>query len=304
MPLPPLCYKIAFYFLVKLCVCLILIPNHAHALKKQVLLLHSYDKTHPWTDNILDGMLSVLNESQLDLEIYVEYMDGKRHPPEISFLYLEDLYLRKYGKTSFDIILLSDNNALKFIVSRRHRLFSDVPIVFCGVNNFHNNLLAGQTGITGIAEKIDISGTIALAQAILPTVQKFVVVNDETPTGRSIQIEFEQVVSRLPDKRLTFETWNDISAGDLQARLGELGPGSAVLIFTFHRDKKGQWFSIPEYLKLITDSSKVPSFSFWDHYLGQGILGGVVVSGEQESPLPTASPETGQSIVPCSFSEP
>jgi PAS domain S-box-containing protein len=274
--------KLTIFFLLNLSICLMMMPGHACAAKKQVLILHSYDHGGPWTDNVMQGMLSILDHSGMDLEIHVEYMDTKRHLPEDSFSYLENFYRQKYGQTAFDAILLSDNNALTFILSRRHKLFPDVPVVFCGINNFNKDLLGDQTGITGITEDIDIKGTIALACRILPSIQKFIVINDRTPTGRANLEKFEHAVSNLPAAKVSFELWNDITASDLQERLTGLSPDSAVLVFTFHRDKNGQWFSIPEYWTLIRESCRSPIFSFWDNDLGHGVLGGVMVYGEEQ----------------------
>ncbi len=280
-PIRPISKKMIF-FLLNLSICLMMMPGHASATKKQVLILHSYDQGRSWTDNVMHGMLSILNNSGMDLEIHVEYMDTKRHPPDDSFAYLENFYRQKYEQTAFDVILLSDNNALTFILSRRHKLFPDVPVVFCGINNFNKDLLGEQTGITSITEDIDIKGTIALACRILPSIQKFIVINDRTPTGRANLEKFEQAVSNLPAAKVSFELWNDITATELQERLTGLSPDSAVLVFTFHRDKNGQWFSIPEYWTLIRESCRSPIFSFWDNDLGHGVLGGVMVYGEEQ----------------------
>jgi hypothetical protein len=88
---------------------------------------------------------------------------------------------RIHGQTALDIILFSDNNNLIFSLSRCDRLFPDVPVIFCSINNFNRDLLGKKTGIS---EDIDIKGTIALASFIIASIQKFIVINDRTPTGQ------------------------------------------------------------------------------------------------------------------------
>jgi PAS domain S-box-containing protein len=278
----PTLSKLTIFLLLDLFVCLIVMPSHSSATKKQVLILHSYNQGSSWTDKVMHGMLSALKNSGMDLEINVEYMDTKRHPPKESFTYLGNFYRQKYGKTAFDIILLSDNNALTFILSRRDKLFPDVPVVLCGINNFSKELLGDQTGITGITEEIDVKGTIAFATRIMPSIQKFIVINDRTPTGRANLEKFRHAVSNLPTANISFELLDDITAADLRERLTRLPPDSGVLVFTFHRDKSGQSFSIPEYWGLIRNSCRSPIFSFWDSDLGRGVLGGVMVYGEEQ----------------------
>ncbi len=261
------------------CLGVLLTPCRAPGAVRQALILHSYHQGLSWTDNIMAGMASVLDDADADLEVHVEYMDTKRHSPAEAFPYLEALYRQKYGQISFDVILLSDNNALTFILSRRDRLFPGVPVVFCGINNFSKDMLEGRTDVTGAVEEIDIRATIDMARRLLPGVRQFAVVNDRTPTGLANLEKFEQTVAALHDDAPGFALLDDISAPNLKMRLARLPSDAALLVFTFHRDREGRWFSIPEYLTLIRESCRVPVFSFWEHYMGQGVLGGVMVNG-------------------------
>ncbi len=251
----------------------------------RVLVIHSYHKGFAWTDNIARGMDAVLTHSGLEPEIYVEYMDTKRFPPEASFAYLEEMFRRKYQRIAFDVILLSDNNALTFALSRRDALFPDVPIVFCGVNNFYMALLDGQPAITGVAEEIDVAGTISLALRILPGIKQFVVVNDRTPTGRENLKKFQEAAAEFSDRSVSFEVLDNLTAAELQSRLSGLPADAAALVFTFHRTRDGQWLSMAEYLRLIRESCPVPIFSFWSHYLGHYVVGGVMVDGEAQGKI-------------------
>lgn len=274
---------ILFFATVVAALCLA-IPGACLAGLQKVLILHSYHQGLSWTDNLTGGMMPVL-EGGDDLEIHVEYMDTKRHPPKDSFGFLEALYRDKYGSTRFDVILLSDNNALSFVVSRRETLFAGVPVVFCGINNYKAGLLRGYRDITGVTEDIDVAGTIRLARRLLPGLRNLVVVNDQTPTGLANQEKFQAAVNGGAGAGVSFEVWNDLTAKDLEKKLAGLADDSAVLLFTFHRDKAGQWFSIPEYLMLITEASTVPVFSFWDNYIGQGVMGGMMVYGNEQGRL-------------------
>jgi two-component system cell cycle sensor histidine kinase/response regulator CckA len=168
---------------------------------------------------------------------------------------------------------------LEFILSRRDKLFPEVPIVFCGINDFRAEQLYGQSGITGVNEEIDIKGTIALASRILPNIQKFLVISDRTPTGLANRRKFEETLSGFSNKAPVFELLDDLTVADLQKHLGRLSSDSAVLFFTFQRDKDGRLFPPPEYFKLVVESCNVPVFSFWETDLPYGVMGGVMVSG-------------------------
>ncbi len=251
--------------------------------EQKVLVLHSYDSAMAWTKSIQEGIESVFNKSGIVVEMHVEYMDTIRHRTKESFGYLEDLYRKKYGRTSFDVILLSDNNALNFMLSRREKLFPGVPIVFCGVNDFRVEQLHGQTGITGINEAIDIRGTIELASRIMPDIRKFLVISDRTAAGLANRRKFEQILSHFSNKTPSFELLDDLTTTDLQKQLGELSSDSAVLLFMFRRDSDGRIFTPPEYFSMVVEGCSVPVFTFWyETSLGTGVMGGVMVSGSAQ----------------------
>ena len=41
----------------------------------------------------------------------------------------------------FDLIIVSDNNAFDFMFTYHKTLFKDIPVLFCGINNFDKALL-------------------------------------------------------------------------------------------------------------------------------------------------------------------
>ena len=52
-------------------------PSHAHSYAqdnpgKKVLILNSYHRAFEWTDKIVQGIISVLETEEQDIEIYVE----------------------------------------------------------------------------------------------------------------------------------------------------------------------------------------------------------------------------------------
>lgn len=268
-----------------LCLCtffVLLLPSFACGNeKKEILLLHSYHQDLPWTDNITQGIQSVLEGSGLKYELHIEYMDTKRHAPENMFSALEDLYNKKYQQIPFDLIIAADNNALDFLLSRRESLFPEVPIVFCGINNFNDSLLAGQNNITGVVEDIDVKGTLTLILRLLPATKQIVVINDLTPTGKANQQKFFEAAQAFTE-RVTFRELVNVSTDQLKGTLRNLPDETVLLVFTFHLDRDGIWYSIQDYLTLIRENSAVPAFAFWDHYLGQGIVGGLMVSGHAQ----------------------
>ena len=245
---------------------------------KRVLVLHSYHQGFLWTDKVDEGISSVFKNENIPIELFVEYMDSKRQSVNQISPFLKQLYQKKYQFKKLDVIILSDNNALDFLLSNREELFPDVPIVFCGINNFNSAMLGNHKAITGIAEDISIRETIQLALRLHPETKQIVVVNDKTETGLQNKIKFQNTVTEFNEK-IEFVQLDNISIKKLQERLSKLSGNRLVLLFTFHRDQEGRQFSMNDYFSEITPYCKVPIYSFWEHYMGLGITGGVLING-------------------------
>lgn len=248
---------------------------------RNILLLHSYHKGLAWTDQITDGVRTVLDTCALDYELHIEYMDSKRRPPATIFPILQELYQTKYQESQPDVIILADNNALSFVLERREVLFPGAPIVFCGINNFKDSLLVGQANITGVAEEINVKQNLEMILDLWPNTKQIVVINDRTPTGILNQQKFEASAKDFSD-RLAIRELVDVSVTELSDSLKSLPQDAAVIVFTFHWDRDRHHYSIADYLALIDDNCNLPLFSFWEHYLGQGITGGKVINGRTQ----------------------
>ena len=244
--------------------------------KRKVLLLHSYHAGYKWTDDITTSVREVFGSSG-NIDLYVEYLDTKRQishtnqDSEILFL------LRRYGNLNLDAVLCADNNALDFLLRTREILFPGLPVVFCGINSFHQRLLQGQNNITGVVEAVDIRKTIDLMLSLHPKTSRIIVLNDETVEGHGIHNEalivssyFTSIQWYLPSLMTIEELVTEISA---------LQQGDLVLLGSFSRDFDGRHIEYDDIAKLVTGSSKVPVYGLWDFYLGYGIVGGRLASG-------------------------
>lgn len=169
----------------------------AMAGKTNVLILNSYENGYAWSDKIVEGIRAVFSESGVSIELQVEYMDSKRYRGEAVEETLLALYRHKLTFFRPDIVIASDNNAFRFAVTHRQALFPEVPLVFCGVNNYTPELLQGQAKITGVAESVDISGNINIALKLHPTRNRIVVITDSSATGVAVSSEIRKA---YPDR--------------------------------------------------------------------------------------------------------
>ena len=247
-------------------------------LARKILVIHSYHQGFTWTDNVMAGIEAVFEESDLHVELFVEYIDTKRHEPEKVFPYLEEIYKFKYQNNQPDVIILSDNNALNFLLASRERLFPGVPVVFCGINNFDDSLIAGKEQITGVAEDFDLKGTIELALRLHPRTKRIAAISDITPTGVINLERVRQTMLQFKDA-VEFMELAKLSVDELKEALRGLPSNTVLLKLSFYRDRKGKFFCEKESTHILTESCDLPIYSLWDWTIAHGVLGGMVING-------------------------
>lgn len=250
--------------------------------KAHVLLLNSYHYGLSWTDSETQGIREVLEKSGLSIELHVEYMDTKRLADEVHFKNLRQLLNYKYRNTQFSSILVADNDAFNFIRQYRNEaIFTGVPVIFAGVNFFHQDMLAGLSGFTGVAESFEAGQTVAVMQRLHPGVRRIIVIIDATTTGEAIQKEMAPMLAPYADQ-IHFEFWNKTSLEQLRARLPDLKKDALVLLMPYSRDSLGKFISFPDIAALVAGYSPVPVYSTYEFYMGYGVVGGRLTLGEAQ----------------------
>jgi len=213
--------------------------------KKEVLVLNSYHPGYSWSDGIMDGIKSVFKNTDINYDIHFEYMDTKRNAPETLFPALATLLHIKYATRHLDVVITADNNALDFVLSYRNSLFPECPVVFCGINDFADSLIAGQDRITGIVEDANIKGTFRVALTLHPNTRRIIVVHDITETGLAMVNGIRTIIPLFRD-RIQFEFWEDLSIAELQNNLRALPDDCIVFLPSFFRNSEGVFLSEEE----------------------------------------------------------
>jgi PAS domain S-box-containing protein len=247
---------------------------------RNALILHAYHVGYAWTDNIQEGILSVLEEED-GLNLFVEHMDTKRSMSDAYLQRLSDIYAEKYADVDLDVIISSDDNALNFLLARRDELFTGVPIVFCGINNFTDSRIAGHRGITGVVEDNDVRANVELIRTLHPEAQRIAVVYDQTTSGLAI-LERLEAVEADQDDRVEFVHLTDMTYAELGQAVSELPEDSVVLYMLYLRDSAGQVLTAEETTEVLAENTRVPIYSLFDFSLGHGVVGGRVVSGHSQ----------------------
>jgi PAS domain S-box-containing protein len=247
----------------------------------EVLVIHSYYPTFTWTDNITQGIRKgFANDGHQDARIYFEFLDAKRHPEEEYLEQKAKLLRMKYpNPDAIDIIICSDDQALNFLLDRTDTLFEDIPIVFCGVNGYDPRMRKRKHALTGVIEAIDPKSTLEAALQLQPNIREVLVINDITLTGQAIEKTARRTFQPFQDQ-LRFRYVSDMTMAELQSEVSKLSGDAIVFLFVFNRDNEGRNFTHEASLRYIDDHCRVPIYGPWTFYLGEGIVGGMLTSGE------------------------
>jgi PAS domain S-box-containing protein len=249
----------------------------------QVLVIHSYYSTFTWTENITQGIRKTFaGDGEEEAGLYFEYLDAKRHPEKEYLDLTAELLQRKYpDPEAMDVIICSDDQALNFLLERQESLFAGIPIVFCGVNGYDPQMRESGRPLTGVIEAIDPKSTLEAALRLQPNAREVLVINDITRTGQAIERMARQTFQPFKE-RLRFRYVADMTMAELQDEVSKLPSDAMVFLFVFNRDNAGHNFTHEASLRAIAAHCTVPIYGPWTFYLGQGIVGGMLTSGEMQ----------------------
>ena len=266
---------------------------------KRILLLHSYHQSMEWTKNIETGVEDVLAQKLSDYKLYVEYMDTKRFGYQEVEENLKQIYRKKYQNLPPDLIITSDDNALDFILAHRQDIFTDTPVVFSGVNDLEEDILLKKEDITGITEEPSIKETIELMLDLHHDMNEIIIINDDTPTGQANKDKLDKTLPEFKGE-IDFKYWQDYSMKELQQKLKKVKKDTAILLLSFNQDRLNHRFTYQETINRLDPYAEVPIYSVWDFYLGEGIVGGKLISGLKQGEV---AAKLGISILKGDFQE-
>ena len=245
---------------------------------KTILFLNSYHSGYKWSDDIYDGIKSVLNSSNMNIKFHVEYMDTQRVVDNKYLKLIYDTYRYKFNDRQFDLIISSDDSAFEFLLNHGDELFPNTPVVFCGVNYFEQEIVKNKSLFTGVVEGFDISSTIDTALKLHPETKKVYYLVDDSTTGVSIMKEFTKVIPEYTDT-VDFVKLEGENLDEIIKKVRDLPDDSILLYLIYFKDNQDNYYEYYEAVTMIEQNSSLPIYGVWNFTLGHGIVGGNLTSG-------------------------
>lgn len=263
-------------------------PGYAMQEPSNVLVLNSYHQGLEWTHDQTDGILENL-QNPIEQNVYVEYLDWKRYPNAENLNNQFAYFKAKYGDKKIDLIITTDDIALKFALQHRAEIFLDAPIVFSGIlESSAADFLQGYDRVTGVYEVVDSVGTLKLALQINPQLKNIYVLHDQSESGYACGYDVFNAVKKMNQEertQLVAHSLADLDIDEILHKVATLREDSIVLVGSYNMDIKGEIFDPEIVAKEVSKSSSVPVYSLYEFLLDSGVMGGSLLSGRIQGEL-------------------
>ena len=248
----------------------------------KVLIFNSYSPDFYFTQGEVAGIKDALNEKNKNIIFTTEYMGRPRVLDEHTITFdeiYENLFKAKYVDTrmEFDVIFVTDDPALDFMFKNHDRYFPDVPVVFCGINQYKPETLEGKKGIfMGVLEHVDYEGTFEIALKLHPKTKRFYILCDSRKISQQQKKKVQEIAQRFPVEFIYLDTF---TFEELAEKLKSLTDTDIVFRLSFYTDTAGKRLTLKETMTFLEANINVPVYSFWKGVLGKGgIIGGKLLS--------------------------
>jgi signal transduction histidine kinase len=255
---------------------------------ERVLFVSSYHPAFPSFDQQVAGIRLGLAEAGLGPEsvmVDVEFMDTKRFPEDTQVARFRTMLAQKLAVLDrYAAVIVGDDNAFEFALAEQDRLFAGLPIVFLGVNNVARALEQNANPrMTGVVERNGGAETLRLIARLYPNADRIRVITDGTRSGQSNR---RQTAEAALDAGLTvpldFLSLDAMTYDALFVTLAALPDDAPVLLRSAFVDSAGDTLEYAEVVRNIRERFRGPLFSLQQHGLGLGILGGRMISHEEQ----------------------
>ncbi|MDX9960706.1 MAG: ABC transporter substrate binding protein, partial [Aliarcobacter sp.] len=216
-----------------------------------------------------------------NVELTTVYMDSKRIDTSSYLNNLANLYKEQFQNRKFDLIIVSDNTALDFMIKYHEFLFKDTPVLFCGINDFDSSILDVnniRNFMSGVAEEVDLEKNFELISKLHPKLKNLLIINDTSTTGYAVKKGLDPIIKKY-EKKFNIEYTDDLEINNLKQKVSSLDKENSVILFVLlFKDTTGKYFTHKQSFAQVKKVSQVPIYGLWDFYLNNGIVGGLLTS--------------------------
>lgn len=261
-------------------VLLAFVQAHAEqALPKRILVVQSQPAGDLFHSVIVSRLIGELPRETPRVQFFVEALDAGRlqHWRESEF---RQYLALKYGTAPFDIVVTVGSPAASAMRGPGASWVAHTPwvVVNAGPGELQELRLRGNVIPMGNVGA-EFAHNMRLIKELLPLTERVVVVGKAaTP---QLQADIENAMAQVRPHFASVERWDEGRDTVLRERLNLALPNTAVFLAGWLEDASGLPLQGSELLSALAPHIQHPVFTAWDFALGEGILGGKLISSDE-----------------------
>ena len=246
----------------------------------RILVIDSYSYAEDATKQQIAGIEKVIDGWHT---VDYQFMNSKSIVDGDSMeMFTEMLTHRLSTVEPYDVVVVCGDPALSFALEHRHDMFEGKPIVFSGV---YSKALAERACknemVTGILVERGYAENIRLALSFQPNAKKVVAILDNTTTGMIERENFYACQALFPDLEFSEITSSENYTYVLQRQFRDISEDTIAIFISMTEDASGKKYAAADVGPFIQKYSAVPVYRMEESRIGEGFIGGYVVSMEQ-----------------------
>lgn len=248
---------------------------------RHVLFISSYSESFDTVDLQKAGISRAFEGNNIQLDI--AYMDMKNydHPENVDLFY-QTMRYKLANTRKYDAVLIGDDAALKFAEDHQEELFKGIPMVFFCINDVEHAVRAGENPyITGAVEDFYLQDTIDIAIKFQPKAKKIMAIYDSTLTGQGDGKQFYALKDSYPAYEFLGINTSEYTLEEYGKLLSQISDDSILIYMSSFQDADGKFYTIADSTRYIVAHAKVPVYRNSVGGIGEGLIGGKIVSYEE-----------------------
>jgi signal transduction histidine kinase len=245
---------------------------------KRVIILQSFGSDFAPYNTLSSSFRSELAHALAEPVEFHEVSVQGTNSPEPAMEDALATYLVALGaERPHDLAVAIGGQAGRFTLSHREQVFPATPVLYAGVDQrfvAHDPLTANDAAVL-VAN--DVPAMVENIFQVLPDTETVAVVIGSSPLERFWRAELGREL-RPYESRVRLLWWDDLTSREILDRAAELPPRSAILYTLFLVDTAGISHASQAVLSSLHDVASAPVFGLFDTQLGQGVVGGRVMS--------------------------
>jgi signal transduction histidine kinase len=249
---------------------------------KRILLLGSFRSALPANRVFAAGIRDELDlPPDIPVEIDTDTLNLTGVHDEEYLRKLIETYRLKYRASPPSLVVAIFMPAVRLFLDHRRELFPGIPIVLCFTEFSAQDLEQLPPDVTGVVTKPDFAGTLELMSRLHSDLRRIALIVGSSDVDALREQEVRKALQPL-GRKFEFTWLRGLPLRELTETVRALPSHTAILYVLQLADRNGLSYVPRNVAKAVAESASVPVYGLWDTLIGAGIVGGRVISFEQQ----------------------